>query len=319
MADDNQNLLIGSGILNMAGQVGGLIGQGIQNQKNKQLAEYQFQRNQEMWHLQNQYNSPKAQMDRLRQAGLNPNLVYGTGSVAGLNTGRPPEYQKPDYQLNTSGLTQNPMDLLGQYTQIKNIQAQTDNTKAQTNNAELDAGLKAIESIIMRKQGEKEGINVSLAEIELEIANRTKDYQVQAAEQEVEKRKTEVLKGMAETAGTKQRTEYEKELFPTTQEKAKADVLQTKQQTRSLTEQQKATAQDIIFKKYENEWAEIGITKSDDVRIRLLVEAMRAKGIDVTNIDQLTKGTGEIINDFLKSIAPFKTKNKKRTGTTGGW
>lgn len=34
------------------------------------------------WNMQNEYNSPKAQMSRLREAGLNPHLIYGTGSVA---------------------------------------------------------------------------------------------------------------------------------------------------------------------------------------------------------------------------------------------
>lgn len=32
------------------------------------------------WQLQNLYNSPKAQMARLRDAGLNPNLIYGGGA-----------------------------------------------------------------------------------------------------------------------------------------------------------------------------------------------------------------------------------------------
>lgn len=31
------------------------------------------------WNMQNEYNSPAAQMLRLREAGLNPNLVYGNG------------------------------------------------------------------------------------------------------------------------------------------------------------------------------------------------------------------------------------------------
>lgn len=33
------------------------------------------------WNRQNQYNSPTAQMQRLREAGLNPNLVYGNGAT----------------------------------------------------------------------------------------------------------------------------------------------------------------------------------------------------------------------------------------------
>lgn len=37
----------------------------------------------DMWHANNTYNTPKAQMERLKEAGLNPMLVYGNGSVSG--------------------------------------------------------------------------------------------------------------------------------------------------------------------------------------------------------------------------------------------
>ena len=32
------------------------------------------------WQMQNEYNSPTAQMKRLQEAGLNPNLIYGRGT-----------------------------------------------------------------------------------------------------------------------------------------------------------------------------------------------------------------------------------------------
>ena len=44
-----------------------------------------------MWNLQNQYNAPTAQMDRLRAANLNPNLVYGSGNVTGNISSVPPK------------------------------------------------------------------------------------------------------------------------------------------------------------------------------------------------------------------------------------
>lgn len=41
--------------------------------------------------MQNEYNSPKAQMARLKEAGLNPHLVYGNGADAqGANMASPP-------------------------------------------------------------------------------------------------------------------------------------------------------------------------------------------------------------------------------------
>lgn len=65
------------------------IGQGVwntlssahQNEKNRQFAlqqqRLQNQFNLDMWNRQNAYNSPAAQVQRLMQAGLNPNLAYG--------------------------------------------------------------------------------------------------------------------------------------------------------------------------------------------------------------------------------------------------
>lgn len=41
------------------------------------------------WHLANDYNHPINQMERLRAAGLNPLLVYGSGSVAGNTASSP--------------------------------------------------------------------------------------------------------------------------------------------------------------------------------------------------------------------------------------
>lgn len=42
------------------------------------------------WTMANDYNHPVAQMERLKAAGLNPNLVYGSGSVTG-NTASAPD------------------------------------------------------------------------------------------------------------------------------------------------------------------------------------------------------------------------------------
>ena len=41
------------------------------------------------WNLMNDYNHPIQQMERLKAAGLNPLLVYGSGSVAGNTTSAP--------------------------------------------------------------------------------------------------------------------------------------------------------------------------------------------------------------------------------------
>lgn len=49
--------------------------------------ENQWNRDLAMWNMTNAYNSPTQQMQRLKEAGLNPNLVYGSGSVVGNTSG----------------------------------------------------------------------------------------------------------------------------------------------------------------------------------------------------------------------------------------
>lgn len=42
----------------------------------RELSDYEYQRNLEQWHRENAYNTPSAQMERYRDAGLNPHLIY---------------------------------------------------------------------------------------------------------------------------------------------------------------------------------------------------------------------------------------------------
>lgn len=51
-----------------------------QGASNMKLAKYQNEFNYRMWQENNAYNSPASQMSRFKEAGLNPNLMYGQGS-----------------------------------------------------------------------------------------------------------------------------------------------------------------------------------------------------------------------------------------------
>lgn len=50
------------------------------NAANAELAKYNWEQQKDMWNAQNAYNTPSAQMQRYRDANLNPNLIYGQGS-----------------------------------------------------------------------------------------------------------------------------------------------------------------------------------------------------------------------------------------------
>ena len=53
------------------------------NATNKSIAERNNQFNYEMWMRNNEYNSPASQVQRFKDAGLNPALIYGSSGNAG--------------------------------------------------------------------------------------------------------------------------------------------------------------------------------------------------------------------------------------------
>lgn len=74
-----------NGIFNNAAGNQTLQAQREANETNIRLANEQMAWNERMWNMQNEYNTPAQQMQRISEAGLNPNLMYSQGSpgVAG--------------------------------------------------------------------------------------------------------------------------------------------------------------------------------------------------------------------------------------------
>lgn len=81
------NPLLGAGI----GLIGNLASSGMQNRANRKL-----------WEAQNAYNHPTKQMQRLQEAGLNPNLIYGSGAQSATGNASPPPKAEP-HQLGNIG------------------------------------------------------------------------------------------------------------------------------------------------------------------------------------------------------------------------
>lgn len=108
----------------------GIIGNIMQRKTNKQLAEYAYTKDLEMWNRANEYNSPENQMQRLKDAGLNPNLAYGSGNVAGNTSTQTPKYQMPEQKYEPVQMP-NVLGMLGQYQDIQQKKAITDNLTEQ--------------------------------------------------------------------------------------------------------------------------------------------------------------------------------------------
>lgn len=111
-------------------------------------AKYQHQSNMELLKYQLEYNSPAAQMARFKEAGLNPNLVYGQGSPGNMESPpRHPDIQVPDYAKAYGQAGQSLVDGFLKVAQMNLVQSQADlntqkidesTTKAALNNAQQD-------------------------------------------------------------------------------------------------------------------------------------------------------------------------------------
>lgn len=106
--------------------------------QNKELADYQYSKELDMWNRQNEYNSPASQMARYQEAGLNPNLIYGQGSSG--NAVSLPHYQAPEYRPSKTGFDISVItNVLSQYMEVANMAQQNKILEAEARIRQADA------------------------------------------------------------------------------------------------------------------------------------------------------------------------------------
>lgn len=147
----------------------------------REMSDQKWQRDTEAWHRQNEYNSPTAQMQRLKEAGLNPNLMYGQGTTG--NSSSMPTYQAPDYKQKTKAL-----QLPETIAMYQNIKARSQ----QINLMQKDSELK--EQDVINKQLIGEQIQQKTKDLrdKNRLFNDLYDYSLQGKEYEVGKKREEV-------------------------------------------------------------------------------------------------------------------------------
>lgn len=210
---------------------------------NKELAEYAYDRDLEMWERNNAYNAPAAQMQRLKDANLNPHLVYGNGSVVGNTAGNVPRYNPPrvDYDIPAPvNLEAATMNSISAYQDVTMRQAQIDNIRAQTKQTEVDAAVKALN--------------------ERYLAD-TLETRVHREPYITGKISTEAQKGAEELY-------YLRGTRDTRIKAAELDVIQKGLQNE--------------FQTYKNKWEKYGITGKDAMWIKAAVSMLDALGMDYT-------------------------------------
>jgi len=115
-----------SGLLGLIGSVGASL---ISNRGAKRRQQLADQQNEKFWKMQNAYNTPKQQMSRLQDAGLNPNLIYGSNANTGVAGSISPSKASP-YNVQNPVPSMMQTALIG--SQIANLDSVTEKNNADT-------------------------------------------------------------------------------------------------------------------------------------------------------------------------------------------
>jgi len=174
---------VGAAILGSSIIGGGLssLGQFSANSSNLKIARENRQWNLEQWNRENAYNTPQAQMQRYVDAGLNPNLIYGSGSASSGNAGAVPSSPIPHVESVTKGIDPSTfMSMLSAYQQIKQSEATVDLTQK---NADLVTQKTINEAILSNTLKSTAGIK----SLEFEKNSRLLNTQVSTSEENLRK------------------------------------------------------------------------------------------------------------------------------------
>lgn len=117
----------------MTSPLGMIVGYGMDALGNYYVQDQANKANLKLWREQAEYNKPINQIARLQEAGLNPNLIYGSGGVQNTITSAP-KMESPNLpSLNLMAYQQ----VLNGKAQYDLLKEQIKLTKAQENNAQL--------------------------------------------------------------------------------------------------------------------------------------------------------------------------------------
>lgn len=259
-----------AGITAGAQALGGLFGAG-QSKKNtkrtikaqKEMQEYEWQQNLDLYHYNNAYNTPEAQMQRLKEAGLNPNLVYGNGSVSGNTSGQLPHYDasQPDYrgQQSQTGEFLNAISTFLDYqtksAQIDNLQAQNDMIHEQTAGVSIENAAK---------------------ELNLGLSRQSKDSRLKALLYEGPLAETQYDTALQNQFTREAEARIAQETLPEAIEMVKTELQNAKRRGQNLDQDLLLRVQQTLAQKLENQYRELGVSNSDHLAFRIIARVIRS-------------------------------------------
>lgn len=263
---------------------------------NEKIMAQQRQQSLSDWTMQNEYNSPQAQMARLKAAGLNPNLIYGkidNSSAAVRST------DAKTWNPSAPRIDLNAGQVMSSYFDTKMKVAQTNNLEVQNTNLALEALYK--DALIDKVKSETDTNKFTL-----KYKQDTRDISQQVLEQGLRKIGLDIKTGEAKLQNQLTENETQKAIQKDTIKSAALSVLQQRATyAKTLAERDKIREdinkiqQNIRLDNFEESLNKIGLTKSDPRWMRVVNELVG----NPADIGEILK---KVTKDFFSSLNPFK-------------
>lgn len=264
------------------------------------LAMYEKQKRDaiDFWKMQNTYNTPTAQMERYKAAGLNPNLIYGKAGDNSAST-----IERP------TGFNTNYVAPKNEFSKAENMLAIANVENAKKTNALLDQQIEKnkVEQALIAAQTENTMQDTEQRKFKLGF-----DTEIRPTSMEYQKESLRKLSIEADNIINK----YNLEKIMQT-----ANIYNIKSEIMLRTSQGKINAktlekldQDIQAQTLDNQLRKAGLQPSDPAWSRILVRIFNLEDINSKTPDQIIKiiekrigDAGEAVgNKLLDILNPFK-------------
>lgn len=223
-----------------------------QFQRQKELAQYQYDLNLQQWNRENEYNSPTSQLARLRAAGLNPHLIYGHGAVANQSSPSP-KYEAP--QPGVSQMVQG--DIMGNVLQGQELFQNVERFISDMSNLRTQRAYTAAKTAETLAK-------VDTSRFDLDMKRKLEGYTIQAADLSNQNLQ-------ANLENTRQRTENLKVEYHLTDVQAKKVIKETNLISAKIVAQAQQNAYD---------------KEANPLRLRQLQQSIAHTGAEIAQIMQ---------------------------------
>lgn len=257
------------------------------NRRNRRFAREMYERqygdNLAFWHQQNNYNSPQAQMQRFRDAGLNPNLIYGAGNSGPAGPISTPDVQTPQTRSPEWGKGISAAGLAG-----INASYDLDIKQATVDNLKAQHDVIINEALLKQAQTQATKTSAETGAFKLNFETEMRDVSADARREQLRQTRTQTdlairkdaREALTNTSNLQEavlrmaKMQIDRNNSELENTRIRADINRINAETSRIRENVKLMVQDGTLKRLDIRLREQGINPNDPTYLRMMGQAL---------------------------------------------